>query len=306
MASENSTSPLVDLAFVAGLARTNMAHIGEISTRGLGEGLPAEIPVHFDALTGKPLSVRALVEEYRTKPRAKTGTAKALTLESFIDLVERHKTPASVVFANTSWRAPSFLAVIDYHPPGGTATDNGKHRILYDFPLSDEWKAWVGVNGKTLDQAEFAAWIEEHIAELSTPLDAERADMEATFQTKIATPAELMTLSRGLQVAVEAKVTKSVTLQNGVGQLTFEETHKDAAGNVLTVPGLFILSVAPFDGGARVRIPVRLRYRVAGSSIKWIFALYRPEFFVGERVIKDLDEVGTRTALPTFEGSPEA
>lgn len=302
---DHPTAPLVDLKYVADLAKISFQVVDHIQCDGLGPGLPAVIPFMVDPLTGKPMSVRPLIEEYRLAPPEKRGTATALTLDAFIALVDRHKTADSAIFADTNWRKPGFLAVIDYHPLGG-GTANAKHRIAYAFPLSDEWKAWVGVDGKALDQSDFAAWIEDRIAELATPAPDERSDLEATFSTKMATPAELMTLSRGLQVMVEAKVAKVVTLQSGAAQMTFEETHRDAAGNALTVPGLFMLSVAPFVGGERIRLPVRLRYRVAGGSVKWHFAMYRPDFYVTERVVADLDHAHVKTGLPTFEGLPEA
>lgn len=302
---DNPTTPLVDLKFVADLARIRDVTVQACPTEGLGAGLPPNVPILLDPLTGKPSSVRNLIEEYRTAPADKRGTATALTLEAFIDLTNRHKSADSVIFAATDWRKPSFLAVIDYHPrAGGTA--NAKHRIAYQFPLSDEWKAWVAIDGKALDQAEFAAWIEDRIADLTTPTADERGDLEATFSTRMATPAELMTLSRGLQVLVEAKVAKVVTLQSGAAQMTFEETHRDASGNALTVPGLFMLSVAPFVGGDRIRLPVRLRYRVAGGAVKWHFQMYRPDFYVSERVAGDLDNARDETGLPAFEGTPEA
>ncbi len=302
---DNPTTPLVDLKFVAELALGAEVRASGIPTEGLGAGLPPHVPLGVDPLAGRLFSVRSLIEEYRTAPADKRGTATALTLEAFIDLTNRHKSADSVIFAATDWRKPSFLAVIDYHPlAGGTA--NAKHRIRYEFPLSDEWKAWVAVDGKALDQAEFAAWIEDRIADLTTPTADERGDLEATFSTRMATPAELMTLSRGLQVLVEAKFERVVTLQSGVAQMTFEEKHKDAAGNALMVPGLFMLSVAPFVGGDRIRLPVRLRYRVAGGAVKWHFQMYRPDFYVSERVAGDLDKARDETGLPAFEGTPEA
>lgn len=304
MPTDNPTTPLVDLKFVADLARVKDVSVQGCPTDGLGPGLPPIVPIAFDPSTGRPVSVRPLIEEYRTAPPEKRGTATALTLDALIDLTNRHKTPDSAIFAATDWRKPAFVTVVDYHPlAGGTA--NAKHRIAYAFPLSDEWKAWIAIDGKPLDQGEFAAWIEDRIADLTTPTADERGDLEATFSTRMATPAELMTLSRGLAVMVEAKVEKMVTLQSGAAQMTFVETHKDAAGGALTVPGLFMLSVAPFVGGERVRIPVRLRYRLAGGSVKWHFAIYRPDFYVSERVVDDLAKARNSTGLPTFEGSPE-
>jgi uncharacterized protein YfdQ (DUF2303 family) len=270
-------------------------------------GVPGEIPiaiVHGENPT--LVDVSRHFEAYRTYPGFKRGTAKAFTLDSFIGLVDRHKTSDSVVFANSEWKNPSFTAVIDYHEAAsGGAADNGKHRIFYAFPLSEEWQAWNEQNGKVMEQAEFAAFLEDRIAELASPTQAEKNDLERDFATSVATPAELIQLSRGLQVNVEAVVKSATTLQTGEGQIVWEETHKDHNGQPLKVPGIFLLNIAPFFMGEPVRIPVRLRYRKSGSKIVWFYQLYRPDQHITERVRDDLLTVANETLLPTFEGTPE-
>lgn len=271
-------------------------------------GLPTSAPVKVIQGANPDLkSVKALFEEYRQFPERKTGTAKVLTLQSFMDLVNRHKTGDTAIFANSDWRKPSVQAVIDYH-----AVDTGgdpawlKHRIAYEFPLSDPWKLWVAQDGEWMDQAEFAAFIEDHIADLSSPTSVEADDYERMFGAKIATPAELIQLSRGLQVFAATNVKNAVTLQSGEGSIVFEEEHRDAAGNKLIVPGIFILQVAPFFQGDLIRVPVRLRYRLAGGKLKWAFQIYRPDLAVTDRVRADLDIIARETAVPVFEGFPES
>ncbi|NSY21929.1 DUF2303 family protein [Agrobacterium vitis] len=269
-------------------------------------GLPSQIPVLIDRNGGKAISVKPLLEEYREKPRVKLGTAEVKTLESFISLVNRHKTGDSVIFAETDWKEPSITAVIDYHQAesGGTA-DNCKHRIKYPFPLSEEWQAWVAQNGEPMNQTDFAQWIEDHIPDLAAPTQAEIDEYLDTFSLKTAYPNELVTLSRGLQVNVESSVKNNVTLQSGEGQITFEEVHRDATGAKISVPGLFILSIAPFFMGTKARIPVRLRYRVKNGAVVWSFHLYRPDTHITDQVRADLDSAKKETALPAYEGKPE-
>ncbi|HEY1310073.1 MAG TPA: DUF2303 family protein [Pseudolabrys sp.] len=271
------------------------------------KGVPATIPALKTAGTNPSLaSVASLFENWRTKPAAKKGVAKALTLESFIALANRHKTEDSAVFADTTWTKPSLTAVIDYHQArNGGEPDNGKHRVAYEFPLSEEWKAWVKADGEAFQQIDFAAFIEDRIAELTAPTTDESKYYEDLFSTKIATPAELITLSRGLQVNVDSRVKNASVLQTGAAQIVFEEEHRDANGNVLKVPGLFLLSIAPFFMGEKARIPVRLRYRVAGGKIIWFYQICRPDLAVTTRVREDLAIVAEETALPTFEATPE-
>lgn len=269
-------------------------------------GLPKEFAVLIDRKSGTAKSIKTLIEEFRERPARKIGTAKAFTLESFVDLTNRHKTPESVIFADTNWRQPSLTTVIDYHTKDAAGPpDNGKHRIHYEFPLSEEWAAWMGLDGQQMDQKAFAEWIEEHLPELAAPTAAEVDELEKTFNMTVASPNKMVMLSRGLQVNVESRVKTSTTLQSGEGELLFEEEHRDAAGNKLSVPGLFILAIPPFFMGEPVRMPVRLRYRVIAGQVKWTFKIFRPDVYITTQIEEDLATAAQKTGLPHFRGKPE-
>lgn len=279
----------------------------EVALPDLGPGLPKAVPVLIDAQRGTASPATQIVEAFRTKPGQKQGRATALTLRSFIDLTNRHKTSDSAVFANTDWKAPSFTAVIDYHEAKSAgAADNLKHRIHYAFPLSDEWQVWIKGNGEEMEQRDFAAFLEDRIADLTAPNDHERVNLERDFATTIATPAQLIQLSRGLQVNVESIVKNVVNLATGEASIQFEEQHLGGDGQPLRVQGLFMLAISPFFMGEKITIPARLRYRKSGQKILWRYQLYRPDLHVTERVRDDLSTVAEQTKLPTFEGSPEA
>lgn len=281
-------------------------------------GMPDTIPLairHGE----KPeiVDLRPFYEAWRDFPERKRGTAKALTLQSFVSLVNRHRTAHSVVFADIDWTKPSLTAVIDYHQINGPipedpgarqnlgGADNCGHRIHYAYPLSEEWKTWIKFNGEAMNQGEFAAFLEDRVKDLSSPTDFEKQEYERDFATTVATPADVIQLARGLEVNVEAKVANHVKLQSGETRIQFEETHKDAIGKPIVVPGVFLLAIAPFAQGAKVRIPVRLRYRAGPGGIKWLYQIYRPDLAIAERVENDLLLVGEQTTLPVYAGSPE-
>lgn len=277
----------------------------DISTEGLGEGLPKVIKVGFDAKAQRFTSLKSLIEEQRLAPARRKGTARADTLAAFIELTDRHKADDSVIFGKTSWPDPKLTAVIDYDRAGSEARA-GEHRIVYAFPLTEEFKAWVNVNAKPMDQEIFAAFLEEHAAELSAPMDAERSLYEPLFKEKFATPSEMLELSRHLEVFVSAKAKQGIRLQTGERQVEFSEEHQNSKGEKVVIPGIFMVSVPAFIDGDAVRIPARLRYRISGGDIKWFYQLYRWEAFLREQVGYDLKDAGEKTGLPTFEGAPES
>jgi hypothetical protein len=280
--------------------------IVNIDTEGLGEGLPKTVPLAID-LKGNSAVIRDIkgaIEHYRTGPERRKGTANVTTLQSFIELVNRHKDEGSVIFAKTAWPNPRLAAVVDYHN-----TDNSprhsQHRIEYAFPITTEMKAWIDGNGKVMDQGEFASFIEEHAAELAAPTDEEKETYEPQFKERFCLPIELIDLSRHLEVFVGGKVKQSTRLSSGEKTIEFVDEHMDKNGQKIDVPGIFIVSVQSFIDGQFIRIPARLRYRIKSQTATWFYQLYRWDFRLREEVKADLDAAAKATALPAYEGAPE-
>lgn len=296
-----------DLDIMASLgAKAEGVEIAALANTAQVPGLPAAIPVLLKRGTTPGIEgLDRLFEPYRQHPSRKTGQAVAQTFESYCTLTVRHATDHSAIFANMDWRKPTLTTIVDYHEMAEGRPNFGKHRIHYAFPLSEEWQKWVDGDGKKMDQVDFAYFLEDRITELAAPTDEERIQYERDFAVTIATPAQLVELSRGLQVNVESKVKAAATLSSGEGQIVWEETHSDGTGKPLKVPGIFMLNIAPFFMGDKVRIPVRLRYRPAGGKVTWHYEIYRPDQFITQHVRDVLAEARSQTSLPTFEGTPE-
>src|SRR4051812_20299050 len=110
--------------------------------------------------------LRPLAEEWRVHPERRKGTANVSTLGSFIELVKRHATEHSVIFASAKWPNPSLTAVIDYHEKDNGKPAFGQHRVFYPFPVTAEFEAWLNHNGTVMQQQAFATFVEERIAEI--------------------------------------------------------------------------------------------------------------------------------------------
>ena len=270
-------------------------------------GLPARVPVAVKHTANGPAfeSLAPLFEAFRTAPERRAGTAQVTTLQTFIDLVNRHKDEGSAVFAKTIWPAPKLVAVIDYHGIDKVARF-GRHRVEYAFPITPEFEAWMKQDGKPFEQGEFATFLEDHAAELTAPSQMEINEFEPLFKERFAPPHELINLSRSLEICVGSKIKRQERLASGERTLVFESEHTNAQGERIDVPGIFMVSVAAFVDGGAVRIPARLRYRVKGGEILWFYNLYRAADALRGQVLNDIVDVGAGTGLPVFEGAPEA
>lgn len=258
----------------------------------------------------------AVFDDYLERPRFRRGIARMTSVDSFIEHVNRFKDEGSAVFANDDRAGPSLQAVIDYHPEGSddaVAPRFGKHRTIFDFPVSDEWKVWTGQTGKVMAMVEFAAFLEDHINDVLHMITGEDEISEDVREfiartggnMTIASPSQLFDLARNLQVNENSVVREVLNLSSGEGQVLFNAEHSDAAGAPLKVPGLFMIGIPVFRNGPIYRLPARLRYRKKEGRILFWFDLWRTDRTFDAAFDETLVRVGVDTGLPVFRGQPE-
>jgi uncharacterized protein YfdQ (DUF2303 family) len=255
-------------------------------------------------------SVKKYLDEYLEHPERKKGLSKHTKLESFIAAVDRFRDTHSAVFLDDFDRtAPKLLAVFDYHEP--TADQGharfGEHRAEYAFPVSEEWKAWTSIAGKSMSQTDFAVFLEDRILDVLAPEAAGKSakDFAEELGINLASQARLLELSKGLAVSVDKRVAQAVNLSTGESQFNFAETHNDKDGAPLKVPGGFVIGIPIFRGGDRYPIPVRLRYRVSGGSVVWSLSLRNTDKIFDTATDEAAALVAEKTMLPVYRGRPE-
>ncbi|WP_065332298.1 DUF2303 family protein [Tritonibacter mobilis] len=83
--------------------------------------------------------------------------------------------------SETDLAAPALTCIADYHESGPidvTSVEGDPtarhchHRAIYDFPLSEEWKAWMKVSGQGLDKDDMGEFIEAQAKDIMDPTPA--------------------------------------------------------------------------------------------------------------------------------------
>lgn len=271
-------------------------------------------------------SVESLLASYRERPRRRRGTASFTDLDSLIAHANRFKGEHSALFAIDDRKAPQIISVINYNQAGFEgAPEFGDHRGHYHFPLSDEWKAWAEVDGKMLDQGEFAEFIEDRIGDVTaapteaadpsfargrTDGEGQRASNLADLQKLLggtwAGQSTLMEMSKGMKINEGARVKQAVNLQTGEVQVQYETEHRDQDGAPVKVPNMFLIIIPVFHNGPLYRIAVRLRYRLREGRISWAMQMYRPDLVFDDAFKEGCNRAAQATELPLFIGKPEA
>ncbi len=265
-------------------------------------------------------SIKPLLDAYATKPDRREGTDKVADIGTLTEWTNRHKDAGSVIFCDRTRDAPKLLSVIDYHKQGegDEQARFGKFRALYEFPLDQRWKDWSAIDGEKMTQADFAAFLEDHVLDLvGTDISTDGAGVETRklppvvqqyldlMGGRCAMPSDIVALSQGLDLNANNKVVNKVDLQSGQGAIVFESTHLDASGNRVDIPRLFMIAIPIFERSAvHYRIPVRIRYRVTGGSVIWIPTLFGADDIIDAAIEDAAKTVGDGTELPLFYGWP--
>jgi uncharacterized protein YfdQ (DUF2303 family) len=298
MSEENNAAAIIEFA------KTVMGGQISIVKEPGGDTLT---PILFRPSAMQAQSLKPFIDEWREYPVRVVGKAEHQTLASFIGHVNRFKGPDSALYCD--WMSQMLQVVIDYHR--ADAEDRArwcKHRGMYRFPLSEEWKAWTAANGEKLPQQEFAEFIEDRLVDVRDPDEAgseTRALCEKLGLT-LASPARVLELSRGLAIKDNVNVKSATTLATGEVQFTYESQHTDAAGGVLKIPRAFLIAIPVFLGDTDAYpIVVRLRYRLSDGRVNWILMMHRADVFLRDAIQRSASAAQAATELPLFWGAPE-
>lgn len=258
-------------------------------------------------------NITPLLDEYKLAPWRKSGSTSLHTCAAFISWTNNHATNSTVIFAD----APSlrFTSVIDYHAGSDnveTGAAFGRFRAVYSCPTSIEWSAWTKADGKMMSQQEFAEFLEDRVLDIAQvaleDLPLRVRDAIQQLQSKVAGPAEVMALSRGLAVNIKEKAEVKYDPSSGQRTVRFDETHRDSNGVAIKIPDLFVIKVPIFLEGAVYTIPVRLRYRVREGAVSWFFNIWRPEIHVKDAFDQTASMIGEAVSPSTSVlagGAPE-
>ena len=231
----------------------------------------------------------ALTPEKLEFPRFLTAAPRFQDSGAFIAYVNAFKMTATRIFYV---QAGKFLAVIDYHDSTahGVAM-HGDHLAYLDLTRSPEWITWANNSEKAMNQQEFAEFVEDNARDILQP-----------------SPMLMLEIATGLQATVGATFRSAINQANGTVQLSWDEQVEGTVkGTGKAIPAQFQIGVRPFMGTERYPVDCRLRYRVAGGSLKLHYkALHLDpitEAAMEGIVAKVRDETGIAPALGSHDSA---
>lgn len=145
----------------------------------------------------------------------------------------------------------SVRAVLDYHKSDDKTARFGKHTLTLMLRHTEEWQKWTKKNGQSMEQAEFAEFLEENAPDIVEPSAAAMLEMATT-----------------LQATTDVQFKKAINLQSGEVQLRYEENINGKFGKGdTTIPRSFKISISVYDGQDPVQIEAMFRFRIRGEKL---------------------------------------
>jgi uncharacterized protein YfdQ (DUF2303 family) len=231
------------------------------------------------------IDIQAPRASHDPRPARMTGTVETDTAESFKAAVSEHASPCTTVWVDRDARR--IVAVINDHGPD---PEWGDHRVLLKLAHTPEWSHWAGLDGKLVDQLEFAEHIEDGVGEIVTPAAA-----------------DMLEIAQSIHAHTQASFRSANRLHDGQVRVAYDETIDAKAGQSgdLSIPAEFELAVAPFVGGEPYRVRARLRYRVQGGTLRIGYKLDRPHVVVLD-ALDGITEDISGSFERVYQGRPRA
>lgn len=264
------------------------------------------------------------------KPFTRKGTARMGDVESLIAWANRFKGETSVLFAQNEGEKLSLTCIADYHGSGGHSIEamgdptarHCQHRASYAFPLSKQWRAWLGISGNAKTGQEMGVFLEDNILDVidppqvlsfpgiagaeATEAELRLIDIARRLEGKYGNGAQLLGMANSFSVYETSEFVEVRNTTTGEAKLQHKSEHQDGTGKPIDVPKLFLIAIPVFEGGHAYRLPVRFQYRKSGSSVKFILTLHDPKHALDHAFDEAVMQAAEMTELPLFIGQPEA
>lgn len=211
---------------------------------------------------------------------------------SLVTYFNRFKNPASTIIADLE--KSTIVAIIDHHED--PSTDRAKpgpryhtHLATFQPKHSPEWTIWTGSNKVAMGQIEFAQFIEDNAPDIQFPSAADLMEMALRFE------------------ATKGATFKSANrIQNGDTVIQYqEETAGSVAGGSIEIPKDIKLLIPVYQGGEKVEVIGRFRYRLNGGSLALWYDLLRVENLKRAAFNSIVEGVASGTTHDVLMGRPQ-
>lgn len=233
------------------------------------------------------------LEQYLPKPLTKKAKVVLKQADSLVRYLAKHKIEgATTLYAEVDYDQSKccIKAVINDHNDDTPGWRN--HTAEFSPTLTHEWLTWIGKNGKTMTQADFAAFIEDNLGDIAT--------IEG-----MPTAAEMLEMALNFELTSDKKFKRKVDLQAGGVHLEFVDQADEASSAKIKYFQRFTLGIPVLLGSASAYpIEARLKFRHGQGGLVFWYELVRADRVYRQAIDEVLEHIGQQSGLPILYGAP--
>lgn len=245
------------------------------------------------------------LEHLLPKPALKTAVIRMDDALSFSHYINHHKQPETGLYLELNNEASSLTmkSIIDDHAAARDGQQWRKHQVNFAPKLSKEWRDWVaGSNKEAMSQSKFAAFIEDHVA-----------DIIVTEKKPHPTASEMLQMALSFEHTANKAFKKKIDLGSGGVSLEFVDKADDATTQKMAIFERFTIGIPVFDHTDVAEsteakqsvypIEARLRYRQQDTALVFWYELIRPDLVFRQAAQDVIQTVTQATGLVALRGS---
>jgi uncharacterized protein YfdQ (DUF2303 family) len=235
------------------------------------KNIEAEKPFAFEVEGAPHIAVPEnfnvhLAEEVLPKPVRDRRRVCLVDVDSFSQYLQIHKTDRAAVHVNAVWPNENNTRplAVGFCDDGNAQTTSWRdHEVELHPVLSKDFEDWSGIDGQEIGQLDLVRFLDRHLFNIFQPED----------QPNSPSAAEVMTFVSNLSDVRKVEFKKSINLDNGRVQITYNELDSDGATASIQIPKEFWIRLKPIVGNeSSYFIRVALRYRIK-DNVKLTFTL---------------------------------
>lgn len=252
-----------------------------------------------DGHGGFNLETDAALDALQAAPERKRGNVALDTVEAFTAFVLRHATAATTIWCKVDREkcTASFRAIfndnnaVEVDAKGADIAVPGWRDFTATFTpaRSVEWNIWSGADGKAMDQASFATFIDDNLKDI------------ATVEGR-PTATQMLAMATNLEISQDKSIKSAVRVQSSGVQVEYVENDDAETIKRMNVFDRFVLGLAPFWRGAGYQMEARLKYKLSQQKLTLWYELVRPDLVLDDATQSLITQIQESVGRQVFFG----
>lgn len=234
------------------------------------------------------------LERLLPKPLRKRAKVTFTDHPSFVTYVKKHGSmDECTIYGDVDFEGQKvkLVAIIN---DNGSLPDNAQwrdHQATYSPIQTVEWKRWMAGNSASMNQEDFATFIEENLGDI------------ATFEG-MPTGTDMLAMATEFEATSDKRFKSRINLQGGGANLLFVDQDDPATEKRMKFYDRFSLGLRVFLHGAPYRLDARLKYRHNNGKLTFWYELIRPDRVFESATEENLENIRNETGFSLLYGNP--